>query len=124
MYASHRGRVYDINDAKTSSGIGTAIACFLPKLLPVLKGLGKSLLDGLAIGAAFEGASQAMKTTEGKKVGGIFLKTKIGKGQPMIHDILQKVEEITGMKYGSGVLSSLGIKMSLSKIPLPADTLF
>ena len=51
---------------------------FLPKVLPNLNGLGKSLLDGLAVRASSEGVGQAVKAIVRKKVaksGGIFLKT-------------------------------------------------
>ena len=67
MYMSQRGKVYDISDVKMGEVIGTVIACFLPKVLPILKGLGKSLLCGLTVGAASKGASQAVKAIAGKK---------------------------------------------------------
>ena len=95
MYMSHRGKVYDISDVKTGDGIGTVIAKFLPKLMPVVKNLAKNVLGGLAIGAASEGASQAVKAIAGKKGGGLFLK-KGGK----VYDIIPIVEEMSGMKYG------------------------
>ena len=115
---SHRGKVYDISDVKMGEGIGTVIAKFLPKILPVVKGLAKNVLGGLAIGAASEGASQAVKAIAGKKGGGIFLKTG-GKKGGMIYDITSIVEEMSGMKYGAGLLSNLfGFKSPFKNIPI------
>ena len=106
MYMSHRGKVYDISDIKTGDGLGTVIAKFLPKLMPVVKKLAKNVLSGLAIGAASEGASQAVKAIAGKRGSGLFLKTG-GKKEGMVYDITPIAEEKAGMKYGNRLLSNL-----------------
>ena len=46
MFMFHRGKVCDITDVKMNGGIGTVLAKFLPKVLRILKDLGKSLLSG------------------------------------------------------------------------------
>lgn len=112
-----RGKnIYDISDVEVTdgSGIGTIVAKFLPKVLPVLKGLAKNVLGGLAIGAASEGASQAVKAIAGRRGSGLYLK-RGGK----IYDVTPIVEEMYGTKSASGLLSMLGINSGfLKKIPI------
>ena len=105
--------LYDVTDVKDGSGIGTLITSFLPKVLPILKGLGKSLLGGLAVGAASEGASQIVKKIAGKKGSGIFLR-RGGKIYD-ITDIARKTYNVTG----SGLLSKIfGFKSPVKNIPI------
>ena len=105
--------LYDVTNVKDGSGIGSVIASFLPKVLPVLKNLGKSLLGGLAVGAASEGASQIVKKIAGKKGSGIFLRR--GGTIYDITDIAKKEYNVTG----SGLLSKIfGFKSPVKNIPI------
>ena len=117
MYMSHKNKVYDISVVKTGEGFGTLIAQFLPKVLPIVKGLAKNVLGGLAIGAASEGASQAVKAIA-KRGSGIYLKTGSKKGG-MIYDVTPIIEQMSGMRYGSSLLSSIfGFKSPFKDIPV------
>ena len=113
VFVKEGGSLYDVTDVKDGSGIGSVIASFLPKVLPVLKNLGKSLLGGLAVGAASEGASQIVKKIAGKKGSGIFLR-RGGK----IYDIT----DIARRQYnvsGNGLLSKIfGFKSPVKNIPI------
>ena len=113
VYVKEGKSLYDVTDVKDGSGIGSVIASFLPKILPVLKGLGKSLLGGLAVGAASEGASQLVKKIAGKKGSGVFLR-KGGKIYD-ITDIARKEYNVSG----SGLLSKIfGFKSPVKNIPI------
>ena len=118
LFLKHGKNIYDVSDVqvKDGAGIGSLISKFLPKILPVLKGLGKSLLGGLAVGAASEGASQAIKAIAGKRGSGLYLK----RGQN-IYDITSIVEEMSDgqTKSAKGLLSMLGIDTgSFKNIPI------
>ena len=105
--------LYDVTDVKEGSGIRSVIASFLPKVLPILNGLGKSLLGGLAVGAASEGASQIVKKIAGKKGSGIFLRR--GGTIYDITDIVKKEYNVSG----SGLLSKIfGFKSPVKNIPI------
>ena len=116
IFLKHGKNIYDISDieVRDGAGIGTIVAKFLPKVLPVIKGLAKNVLGGLAIGAASEGASQAVKAIAGRKGSGLYLK-RGGK----IYDITPIVEEMSDQKIGNGLLSKLfGFKSPFKNIPI------
>ena len=90
------------------------IATLLPKVLPVLKNLGRNLLGGLAIGTATEGVSQAIKSIAGRKGSGLYLKRG-----GVIYDITDIVEEMSDEKIGKGLISNLfGFKLRFEDIPI------
>lgn len=113
VFVKEGKNLYDVTDVKDGSGIGSVIASFLPKVLPVLKNLGKSLLGGLAVGAASEGASQIVKKIAGKKGSGIFLRQ--GGKIYDITDIARRQYSVTG----NGLLSKIfGFKSPVKNIPI------
>ena len=114
IYLKSGNKMYDISDVQAGSGIGTVITSFLPKILPVLKGLGKSLLGGLAIDTSSELGSQAIKAITGRKGSGLYLKRG-----GMIYDVTPIIEEMSNQKMGAGLLSNLfGFKSPFKNIPI------
>ena len=82
----------------------------------MLKSIAKPLLTGLLAGSAMEGGTQIVKAISGKKGSRLYLHVKKGGKLYDISSIIAGDEN--KIRSGRGLLSLLGIKTPLSKIPI------